>query len=157
MSALLSEKAHFVMGLAPVADAFSGSVYSDVICVKNWRKVMGVIVKGVALSATATITVEAGDAASPTTVTAIPFKYRAITSGDTVGALTDATAAAGFATTAGSSQLYLIEIDCAQLAGLGLNWIRIKSAELVDSPALGGMLLILTEPRKSVDTDNVIA
>jgi len=160
MAELLSEKAHFVKGKDPIADAFTGTVYSDVICIKNWRKITFVIMTGAVASGgvgTTTITVVATEAASPLSYTAIPFKYRAITSGDTVGALTSATAAAGFTTTAGASQLYLIEVNCEELAGLGMNWIAMKGVEVADSPIIAGILGILTEPRYAVDTDTVIA
>jgi hypothetical protein len=43
-----------------------------------------------------------------------------------------AVAAAGFNTTAGSSQLYVIEVDSQSLGSQG--WVRLKSVEVVAAP-----------------------
>ena len=143
---MLSEIAHFVKGLDPVADFFSGTVRSDVVDLSQYHKVTFVVYKGVGTTGTSTLTVEASAGSSPDTVTAIPFRYRAITATDVLGAVTDA-AAAGFDTTAGSSQLYLIEVDAKALANLGRNWVTLKAVEVVDSPVVGCILIILTKPR----------
>lgn len=133
---------HVIKGLDPVADAFAGAtVYSDVINCKNFESVEFIIYKGVGATGTSTVTVEACDDVVPTTTSAIAFYSQAITSGDTHGALT-ARAAAGFDTTAGSSQIYRIFVDVAALAASGYGFVRLKCAEVVDSPVLGGILAI---------------
>jgi hypothetical protein len=137
---------HFVKGLDPVADAFTGTVYSDIISLKNHNHITFVVYKGVGTTGTSTLTVEACDDVSATTTSAIAFKYRAITTGDTHGAFTSATTS-GFTTTAGSSQLYAIEADAQQLATSGYQYVRLKAVESADSPVLGGILAILSEPR----------
>ena len=154
---LMSDCCHFVKGLDPVADAFAGTVYSDVIDIKLHRQVTFVIYKGVGTTGTSTITVQAVPSLSPIAAgTAVIFKYRAITTGDTHGDLTSAETT-GFTTTAGSSQLYLIEVDCQKLASLGLRYLWLKAVEVVDAAVLGGILVILSEPRYSTDHDTVIA
>jgi type 1 glutamine amidotransferase len=140
----MKEYNHIVKGLDPVADAFSGTVYSDVINMKNWNHIQFIILKGVGLTGTSTITVEACDDATPTNVKAIPFRYTAITSGDTEGTPTSA-ADTGFTTTAGSSQLYKVDVDADALASVGYGYIRLKAVEVVDSPVLGGIIAVLTE------------
>jgi hypothetical protein len=55
-------------------------------------------------------TAQAAGTTVMTNSTAVPFHYKAITSTDIEGAYTAATTA-GFTTTAGSSQLYIIEVD----------------------------------------------
>lgn len=148
----LSEMHHFVKGIDPVADAFSGTVTTEVVNMKNYGRVTWVIYKGVGLTGTSTITVEACSNKAASVVSAVPFKYRAITTGDTMGALLDATAA-GFTTTAGSSQLYVVGIDEEALAASGYNYVRLKAVEVVDSPVLGGILCITSQPRfDSADT-----
>jgi hypothetical protein len=137
---------HIVKGLDPVADAFAGTVYSDVINMKNWKHIQFVIVKGVGATGTSTVTVEACDDVTPSNTSAIAFRYTAITSGDTEGTPTDA-AATGFVTTAGGSQLYKVDVDADALAASGYGYIRLKMVESVDSPVLGGILAILTEPK----------
>lgn len=140
----MKEFNHIVKGLDPVADAFAGTVYSDIINMENWGHIQFLIYKGVGATGTSTITVEACDDVTPSNVSAIPFRYQAITSGDTEGAPTAATAA-GFATTAGSSQLYKIEVDSDALGASGYGYIRLKAVEVVNDPVLGGILAILTE------------
>ncbi len=135
---------HPVKGLDPVADAFSGTVYSDVINMKNYGHIQFVIYKGVGATGTSTITVEACDDVTPSNVSAVPFRYQTITSGDTEGTPT-AAATTGFTTTAGSSQLYKIEVDSDALGASGYGYCRLKAVEVVDSPVLGGILAILTE------------
>ena len=135
-----------VKGLDPVADAFAGTVYSDIVSMKNNNHVEFIIYKGVGTTGTSTITVEACDDVSASNSEAIAFNYQAITSGDTSGAYTAATTA-GFATTAGSSQLYKIELDAEALIDSGYEFVRLVAVEVVDSPVLGGILVNLTEPR----------
>ena len=145
------EKLHFVSGLAPVADALAGSAVSDIVNGKNFGKLFFVIHKGVGATGTSTITIDACDDVVPTNTTAIPFRYRNITSGDTVTALTEA-AAAGFTTTAGSAQLILVEVDAVELAKTGYGYCRLAATEVVDSPVLAGILIFGSNPRYSVDT-----
>jgi len=135
-----------VKGLDPVADAFSGTVYSDIVSMKNNNHVQFIIYKGVGTTGTSTITVEACDDVTPANSEAIAFNYQAVTTGDTSGVYTAATTA-GFATTAGSSQLYKIEVDAEALLDSGYSYVRLKAVEVVASAVLGGILVNLTEPR----------
>jgi hypothetical protein len=137
---------HLVKGLDPVADAFAGTVYSDIVSMKNHNHVQFILIKGVGATGTSTITIEASDDVSASNVEAVPFHYQAITSGDTHGALTAATTT-GFTTTAGSSQLYKIEVDVEALLSSGYEYIRLKAVEVANDPVLGGILINLTEPR----------
>jgi hypothetical protein len=147
----------YVKGLDPVADAFSGTVYSDILSLKNAGGVEFIVYKGVGTTGTSTVTVEASDDFSASTTAAVAFRYQAVTSGDTAGALTAATTA-GFVTTAGSSQLYRILVNAEDLISSGYGNVRLKMVESVDSPVLGGILAILRDitPDKAV-TDTVIA
>lgn len=141
-----SQYGHWVKGLDPIANAFAGTVRSDVVRGGNHRSVTFVIYKAVGATGTATITVEANDDVTPTTSSAIAFKYRASTTGDTWGALTDATTA-GFATTAGSSQMYEIIVDTDELSKTGYKYVSLKSVEVVASPVLGGILVMMGQAR----------
>jgi hypothetical protein len=143
---IFSEKNHLIKGLDPVADAFAGTVTSDVVNMKGSGNVVFIVYKGVGTTGTSTVTVEACSDVTPSATSAVPFKYRAITSGDTPGALTDATSS-GFATTAGSSQVYVIEVDNKALADSGYNYVRLKMVEVVDSPVVGAILVLLNQPR----------
>jgi hypothetical protein len=142
---IITQNGHIVQGLPPVADAFAGTVRSDVISMKNHRQCTFVIQKGVGTTGTSTVTVNGCDDTTPTTRTAIPFKYRVNTSGDTWGDVTVATAS-GFATTAGSNHLYEIIVDGDELGDLGFGYVELNLVEVVDSAVLAGILVILQEP-----------
>lgn len=150
MPANILQYAHLVKGLDPVADAFSGTVYSDIVNMGDYANATFIIYKGVGTTGTSTITVEASDDVSGSNVTAIPFRYKAITSGDTEGALTAATTT-GFTTTAGSSQLYAIEIDSEELGDTGYQYARLKCVEVVDAAVLGGILILMGGNRYGQD------
>jgi hypothetical protein len=147
---IFTQSNHLVKGLDPAADAFAGTVASDVVNMKGHGHVSFIVYKGVGTTGTSTITVEACSDVTPTTTSAIPFTYRAYTSNDTPGALTAATAS-GFATTAGSSQVYVIEVDNKALADSGYNYVRLKAVEVVDSPVIGAILIVLSQPRYGQD------
>ena len=151
MNELLTEITHLVKGIDPIADAFSGTVRSDVVNMKNVGKARFLIHCGVGATGTSTITMEASDDAVPTNVTAIPFKYRQVLSGDTPGALTQATTA-GFTTTAGSSKVIEVEVDASDMASTGYGYLSLKAVEVVDSPVLGGILIELYDLRYSRNT-----
>lgn len=150
MPSNLAQVVHFAKGLDAVADAFSGTVYSDIFNMKGHSGITFIIHKGVGTTGTSTITVEASDDASGSNVTAIPFRYKAITSGDTEGALTAATTS-GFTTTAGSSQLYIVEVDAEELGDTGYGYCRLKAVEVANDPVLGGILAILHGGRYAQD------
>ena len=140
------ELSKYVKGLDPVADAFSGTKYSDIVSARNYGRVKFVIFKGVGATGTSTITVEACDDVSGTTTSAIPFTYQSITSGDTPSAVTAATTA-GFTTTAGSSQMYIIYVDTSRLGATGYEFLRLKAVEVADSPVLGGILIEMDDAK----------
>ncbi|MCG8670201.1 MAG: hypothetical protein MI867_12360 [Pseudomonadales bacterium] len=157
MSKTLIENLHLVKGLDPVADFMAGTVSTDVVSMANHGKVLFVVYKGVGATGTSTITVEACDDFTPTTTSAIPFRYRTITSDDTHGAVTEATTA-GFTTTAGSSQIYLIEVDAIQLAVDGNDYanVRLTAVESANSPVVGSILAIMLDPKYGAEVQTTV-
>lgn len=139
------ETHHLVKGIDPVADFMDGTKTTTVVNLANYGRAAWVIYKGAGATGTSVITVEACDSNGANPV-AVPFRYRAITTGDTPGTPTDV-AATGFTTTAGSSQLYLVEIDSEALAASGKHHARLKAVESANDPVLGGILCILPQPR----------
>lgn len=137
---------HIVKGLDPIANAFAGTVTTPPVDLSNHQSALFLVHKAVGATGTATITIEACDAPSPTTITAVPFYSKAITTTDQQGAITVRTAA-GFVTTAGSSQVYAIMVHAEELANVNLRYVRLKSVESVASPVLGGVLIALAGPR----------
>lgn len=154
MSKLTFGTRHIVKGLDPVADAFSGTVYSDVVAMREYAAARFIVYKGVGATGVSTITVEACDDAAGNNPVAVPFAYQAyIGSDDLPGAVQQATTA-GFSTTAGSSQLYVIEADAAVMASK--PYIRLKAVETVDSPVLGGIVIEMLNPRYATDIPNTV-
>jgi hypothetical protein len=143
------EQTHVGIGLAAVADAFSGTSNSDVFSMENYGLTTFLIHWGVGTTGTTVITVESCDDFTPTTTTAIPFQYKRITSPDTQVALVEA-AAAGFTTTAGSNQIYVVEVASQQLVD-GHVGVRINAAESANDPLLGGILVVQSQPRFAQD------
>jgi len=134
---------HFraAQGLAPVADALAGTVYSDIVrC--DGGKVIFLLQRGVGVTGKSTITVEACKDVTPTASAAIPFRYKEIADDDSEGALTEA-AATGYTMTAGSSRIDIVEVDAAYLAEQGYPYCRLKAVEQTDSPVLAGILALV--------------
>jgi hypothetical protein len=142
----LLQNLHYIKGLDPVADAFSGTVTSDVVNLANFGSAVFLVYRGVGATGTSTLTVEACDDIVPTTTTAVPFFSKSVTSTDIQGAMT-ARAAAGFTTTAGSSQQYIIQVDAEELQNAGYSYVRLKAVEVVDSPVLGSIAIVLGNSR----------
>ena len=141
---------HCIKGLDPIADAFSGTVYSDVINATAVGWIVFLLHWGVGATGTTTLTVIPCDDVVPTNRgTAVAFWSRVCATGDTWAAPV-ARAAAGFTTTAGSSQMYAVEVDPAVLAASGYKYVQLKCVESVDSPILGG-ILIFTLPKYAED------
>jgi len=139
---------HFVNAVASPAtadDLFNTNLYSDVVNLSNYDKVTWVLSKNAGATGTATITVSSCDNVTPSTEVAIPFAYWVCTSGDTFGDMQEATAS-GFATTAGTNQVYVIEVNASELSGTN-KYIRLVGTELVNSPVTGGLTCILSGPR----------
>lgn len=150
MNKLLSEEIKVVAGLAAVADAFSGTVYSDVVNLAQYEKVCFLVHKAVGTTGTSDITVQATPLATTSNPTAIAFKYRKIDvaaggSNDTAGAITAATTS-GFTTTAGSNQIYLIEVSSSDTPA-SKPFVHLKAVENANDPVLGGIIILLANPR----------
>jgi hypothetical protein len=143
---------HFAIGLNAVADAFAATVYSDVVNVKGYSKIIFLVHHGVGATGTSTFTVLAGSdtADPPTASTAIPFRYKVMSTSDVEGALTAATTS-GFLSTAGSNQVYWIEVDTEELGDTGYQYCCLKCVEGTDSPRLGGILILMEGARYAQD------
>ncbi len=138
---MANNEKHFINATPPVADAFSGTLNSD-IASGNCDAITILYYQGVGTTGTSTLTVDACDDTSGSNTTAIPFEYRTNTSADTFGAWTAATTS-GFTTTAGNNHIYEIRVDPAELAEEGYQYFRLTAVEVADSPVLGGVMYIL--------------
>lgn len=151
------EKFRYVNALAPVADAFSGTVYPTGINLKQIGRLAFLVVKGVGTTGTTTITVVAGDDASPNNETAVAFHYRRIAADNTtIGAVTAATTT-GFTTTAGSGDMYIIEIDAKAIASSGYTYAHLKMVESVNAAVIGCVIALATDLRYADDTSDIVS
>lgn len=141
---------HFVKGLDPVADAFAGTVYTDVFSMRNYKTALIQMYIGVGTTGTSTITVNACDDVSASTETAVPFLYQQILTGDTASALTQATTA-GFTTTAGSSKFVNVWVNASDIGATGYEFCRAKFVEVANAACLGGVTVMLLDPRYDED------
>lgn len=146
---------HRAQGIAPVADALSATVYSDVADASLAEWICFVIQKGVGTTGTSTLTVQACDDTTPSNRTAIPFKYRVATTADTWGALTDATST-GFATTAGSNHMIEVWVDTKQVAAATYRYVQLKAVEVVDDPVLAGIMIELHDLRHAPNVGSAV-
>lgn len=145
MGKLTFGERHIINALPPVADAFSGTVYSDVIKVVDYHAARFTLYKGVGATGTSTLTMEACDDAAGNNPVAVPFTYQKYdNAGDVPDDVAQATTA-GFTTTAGSNHLYVCEVETQRMGAKG--WLRMKAVEVVASPVLGGILVTLEHPR----------
>jgi hypothetical protein len=130
-------------------DLFNGNLTTDIMSLANYGSVIFVLTKGPGATGTATITVESCDDTSATTSTAVAFNYAACTSGNTWGNIT-AAGAAGFTTTAGANQCYMIEIRDDQLSGSD-KYVRAVFTESANDPVDGAVISIGMNPKFPAD------
>lgn len=152
MSLLTFGKRHIVKGLDAVANAFAGTVQSDIVNMKEYAVARFILHKGVGATGTSTLTVQSCDNAAGDNPVAVPFKYQKYTGADDLPGDVTSAAAAGFNTTAGSSQLYVIEVDSQSLGAK--SWVYLKAVEVVASAVLGGIVIELVGPRYATDIPN---
>ena len=140
MGARLGPEIHWVKGKDPIADYAAGTITTDVFEVWGDGAIF-LVYQGVNTGGTGKgqITVLACDNTTPSTTSAVAFYYRACTSGDTWGDWT-AAATTGFATTAGSSQVYEIRVPADELAASGYGYVQLKAIEATDDPIVGSIL-----------------
>jgi hypothetical protein len=50
----------------------------------------------------------------------------------------------------------VVEVDEQELASAGYKYVRLKMVEVVDSPVLGGILIVLNNPKFGYSTTNSV-
>mgnify|MGYP004457986073 FL=1 len=134
--------------IAAAEDMFNGNISSDVIDMGQYGECMLVITTLAGATGTATVTAVSCDDTTPTTATAVAFRYRRI-SGTTPGAWT-AAAAAGFTTTAGANDIYQCMVEANGLSGTDqfVRWVMTESA---NDPVDGAAQIYLLNGRYEGD------
>lgn len=148
MSMLIYEL-NTALGLEPKADGLSGTVVTPCVHMENLEDLLGLIALGAGGTGTTKIQVEACTLSDGTGNEAIPFKYKSSTSGDSFGAVAEATAANGVTTVAGTNDQYAVGVRAGQLP-IGKSWVRIKCTEVVDS-AINATIILIGRPKHQTD------
>jgi hypothetical protein len=135
-----------ISALAPDADLYAADPATDVISMADFGVIDFFLHEGVGATGTALLTVESCDDVTPTTSTAVGFRYRVAQTADVFGAWTTV-AAAGYTTIAGAtSKIVQVQVESAGLSGDD-NFVRLQIVEVVDSPVDAGVIAILSDPR----------
>ena len=132
---------HAMQGVIPLADAFAGTVATDILEMQG-EGILFVRVDGAGATGTSVVTVLACDDVTPTNTHAVAFKYRVNTGTDVWGAWTEATTT-GFTTTAGANQLYQIWASAEEQAHIGYGYVKVVFTEGTDSPVTGAVVAFL--------------
>ena len=150
MSNIFHENHVPVFALAPDADRWDSSPATDVISMALHDEITFIVMEGAGGAGTTTITVEECDDTTPTNSTAIAFKYRLASSGDTFAALT-AVAAAGYLTIAGANKMIQITIKSEDLSA-GFPFVRIQTTEGDSTAVDAAIIAIMGQNRYSGDS-----
>ena len=135
---------HWTIGLTPAANAFAGTVNTDIMKCTG-EGMLFLIVKGAGAAGTSTVTVDACDTVGPANSTPVAFMYRASTTLDVWGDWTQATVT-GFATTAGANQMYQVYVPAQELGTEGYAYARLHAVEVVAQAVTGTVLMAIVNP-----------
>lgn len=142
----------------PLADQFDSNIKSDVVSMAKYNKCYFLMYIGaVSSTPTQTLTVipcEDNDGSAATT--AVPFRYKIVTSPDTNSAWANSSS---LLTTTGASQIYVIEVNAEDLpivAGVKYEYIYLNIVETAGDGCLAGVIIIMDEPRYAQDTSEIV-
>ena len=135
--------------IAANEDIFNGDPATDVLSMAIYQDILFIITKNAGATGTTTITVESCDNTTPSNTQAVAFRSQVTTTGNAASAWA-ARAAAGFDTTAGANQIYVIWVRAEQLDGTD-QFVRLVATEVVNSPVDGAIIAIGLNPRFELD------
>jgi hypothetical protein len=143
----------------PLADQFDSGIKSDVVCMSKYNKAYFIMYWGTSTGGTGVETltvVPCATAAGSTTTTAIPFRYKHITVPDTNAAWV---AASTVNTSAVASGMCIVEVNAEDLplvSGVKYEYCYLNIAETTNGAKLGGVIIIMDEPRYAQDTSETV-
>lgn len=135
------------IGLVPASDRYNTNPATDIFNMKMYDHITFLLTEGAGGTGTVKLQVEECTDAAGNGNTAIAAKYRLSSTGDTWGALTTL-ASTGYTTTAGADKMVAVEVDAADLDP-AKPFVRLQLTEVVDSPCVAGVAVILSKPRYS--------
>ncbi len=138
----LVEQVFLSTAIAPSVDIYNGDPASDVYNMEKYNRIAFLVLHGTGATGTATFTVESCSSIAGANPEAIGFRY---SEGTAAGVLTaqQVATASGFTLTAGSDQIFVIEVEDTELVE-GKPFVRLQATEVVDSPVIGSVSAILT-------------
>ena len=151
----LLEKIHWIGGVVPAADAFAGTVTSDVFEVQGEGAVF-IIYGGTNAGGDSTVTVLACDDTTPSNTTAVPFYYKSSTTFDTWGDWS-AASSTGITTPTSSNYMKMIYVPASELASEGYGYVQLQlvedTAAAVDACVLAGVVnpRFVEQPESLID------
>jgi hypothetical protein len=143
-----NNKTH-VVGLASPVDSAGSAVTSDIINVGKYHSQSFLVYLGTLTGDTAVVTVEECDDVTPTTNTAIAFRYResgATGTSDAYGALTAATSSGFTFAATDDDHILMIDINGADLTD-GFPYARVVVTPGGSASASEVAILAIGEPR----------
>lgn len=141
---------------SPIADFNAGGTISDTVCMSKYNKAYFLLSWGVGTTGTTTVTAIPIDSVGGTTTTAIPFRYKIITTPDTNAAWVTASS---LLTTAASHKMYVFEVNADDLplvSGVKYEYVYLNFADTNSDPLLGGCIIIMDEPRIAEDVSDTV-
>ncbi len=131
-------------GINAVAQAFDATVNSDVVSMRDYNTCIFIVHWGVGTTGTTVLTVEAVSNVGASNPETVKFYYRENQDAITLAATT------GFNTTAGSNQTIMIEVK-ADFLPASKPFVQLQAVENDNDPLLGGVLIMLMDPRHPQD------
>ena len=149
------ENIRWIGGLAQDADAFAGTVYTDVFKVLGEGAVFVVWYGANASLGASTMTVVACDDVTPSNSTAVAFMYRYSTTFDTWSAWAQATTA-GITVGGSSDSMWEIYVPASEFATEGYAYCRGAFVESTNQEADGVVLAGVVNPSYKVQPFTLI-
>ena len=143
----------------PIADFADGGTITDIVSMRKYETAYFMIYFGDTTGGTCTLTltvIPCDDALASNTTTAIPFRYKRVSSGETNTAWT---ASSSLLTTVGDHQMYVIMVkteDLPMVSGETYEYVYVNIAETTNDPALGGCIIMMADPRYNESTLDLV-
>lgn len=147
---IFTQQNQVAIALAPDADRYTSNPATDVFNMANYGHICFVLQEGAGGTGTVKIQVEECTSIAGAGNTAIAFRYRVASTGDTWGTLTDS-ASTGYTTTAGANKQVVVEVDARELSA-DSQFVRLQLTEVADDPCDAAVIAILSNPRHASDS-----
>jgi hypothetical protein len=135
---------HYIKGKLPMADSFTGTVYSAVVNLKYYGAAEFIVFRGGGALGNALLTIEACSDINATQVQPIEFTVVRVSPGDTPSV---PASSMGYSVPSGGSDIIICKIKGAALGRWNWTHARLKSVEQTVGQVAGAIIVRLEEPR----------